>query len=67
MALSVYKVDKKTRLVMPDSRWGYDIITKLEGMGHEVELTTEDAHDVQNSRPADELKTAMELIDSTGL
>lgn len=67
MTLSVYKVDKKTRLVMPDSAWGHSVLVKLADLGHEVELTDENAHDVQQSRPVDEIEMAMELIDSTGL
>ena len=42
MALSVYKVDGNTRLVMPDTHWSKSAIEKLEELGHKVELTDEE-------------------------
>ena len=43
------------------------VLAKLANMGHKVELTSENAADVQESRSVDELQKAMELIDSTGM
>lgn len=67
MALSVYKVDQKTRLVLPDTRWAYEVRIRLAAAGHQVEFSGEDANMVQNTRSVDELSRAMDLIDSTGL
>ena len=64
--LTVYRIDD-TRLVLPDSRWGKDVLMALAIQGQHVEITDEDPDLVQNSRSADELQRAMELIDSTGI
>ena len=64
--LTVYKVDD-TRLVLPDSQWGKDVLTSLTKMGKHVEITDEIPEVVQQSRSVDELEKAMALIDSTGI
>jgi hypothetical protein len=66
MALSVYKVDGNTRLVLPDSRWGWSVREKLAQLGHKVDLTGEEPEVVQRTRSVEELEKAMALIDSTG-
>ena len=42
MALSVYKVDGNTRLVMPSTQWTSSVRAKLTELGHQVEVTDED-------------------------
>jgi hypothetical protein len=64
--LTVYRIDD-TRLVLPDSRWGRDVLKALVIQGKHVEITDEDPDLVQHSRSADESDRAMALIDSTGI
>ncbi len=66
MALQVYQVNQKTRLVMPSSLWAHAVLEKLKAQGHQVELTDQDPHEVQHSRSVAEREAAMALIDGTG-
>ena len=65
MALSVYKVDQKTRLVLPDSVWAKSVLDKLEQLGHQVDLTDDDPD--LCLRDEAELTRRDELLDETGL
>lgn len=63
--LTVYLVDSKTRVILPSSQWGSQVLMKLEQMGHTVETTDEDPD--QCRRSEEEKQAMMELLDSTGL
>lgn len=65
MALSVYKVDGKTRLIMPNSQWGEDVLDKLEELGHDVEMVDEEPE--LCLRDEEELARRDALLASTGL
>lgn len=67
MTLCVYKVDGKTRLVMPNSQWARDVMAKLEEMGHQIELTGENPTLVQQERSISEMERVDDLLESTGL
>ncbi len=67
MALTVWKVDGKTRIVLPESDWGVQVKTKLQDMGHIVQRTQEDPDVVQVSRLDAEMVRVGDLLDSTGL
>lgn len=40
--LTVYLVEKTTRIILPESRWGEDVLAKLTQSGLQVEMTGED-------------------------
>lgn len=61
MALSVYKVDGNTRLVMPDTQWTFSVLVKLTDLGHQVDLTDEDPD--LCLRDADELSRRDALLE----
>lgn len=65
MALSVYKVDDITRLILPASDWAESVITVLEELGHRVDLTDEDPY--LCLRDEAELARRDALLESTGL
>lgn len=67
MALTVFMVDNRTRLVLPDSQWGRDVRGKLTELGHVLTATSEDAEQVQRARPDDEMIRMHRLLEETGL
>jgi Trk K+ transport system NAD-binding subunit len=62
--LTVYKVND-TRLVLPDSQWGKDVITALTKKGMHVEVTDQDPDSCK--RDEAEMARMHQLLDSTGL
>ncbi len=64
MALSVYRVNQNTRLVMPDSQWTKDVLEKLEELGYQVELTDEDPE--LCLRDEEELARRDAILEQTG-
>jgi Trk K+ transport system NAD-binding subunit len=62
--LTVYKVSD-TRLVLPDSQWGKDVIKALTTMGHHVEITDQDPDSCK--RDEAEMARMHQLLDSTGI
>lgn len=62
--LTVYKVDD-TRLILPDSQWGKDVITSLFKMGKHVEVTDQDPDSCK--RDEAEMARMHALLDATGL
>lgn len=67
MALTVYLVDNLTRLVLPDSQWGFNVRERLSQQGHVLTATSEDASKVQTGRPLDEMLRMHKLLDKSGL
>jgi len=61
----VYKVDSHTRLHLPNSEWGQQVIAKLRDLGYEVVMTDEAVH--PDTRDAAELERRDCLLAETGL
>ena len=61
----VFLVDGKTRLHLPDSKWGVDVRNKLREMGHIVQRTSQP--EFPDLRCDAERHRRYELLASTGL
>jgi hypothetical protein len=65
MVLKVYTVVQTTRLVLPDTMWGQNVIQALARQGYQVEATDQDPDSCKRG-PA-EMARMNELLDKTGL
>lgn len=65
MAKKVILVDKRTRLIMPETQWGYEVLGRLFMKGHALELTDQDPE--VDTRDIEEYERMRELLDSTGI
>ncbi len=63
--VTVYIVDKHTRLHLPSSAWGSAVVQKLRNLGYAVEATT--ASHEPDTRDEAELERRDCLIAETGL
>lgn len=67
MALTVFLVDNRTRLVLPDSQWGFAVRDKLKELGHNLTATSEDPSEVEKVRTTTEMHEVGLLLEETGL
>jgi Trk K+ transport system NAD-binding subunit len=63
--LTVYKVDNDTRLILPNSQWGNQVLESLAQQGHLVEITGDDPD--LCARTEAELARRDQLLAETGL
>lgn len=63
--VTVYLVNKDTRISLPASQWGNDVLTKLSEQGHTVEKTDQDQYLIK--RDYNELIRMARYLDDTGL
>lgn len=67
MALTVFLVDNLTRLVLPDSQWGFNVRERLSQQGHVLTATSQCPSQVEREREAEELQWRDDLLEQTGL
>lgn len=67
MALTVFLIDNRTRIVMPDSEWGLAVVAKLKELGHNVTETKDDPSEVEKVRTTTEMYEVGVLLEETGL
>lgn len=65
MAKKVILVDETTRLIMPETAWGYEVLGRLFMQGHVLEMTDQDPE--VEMRGAEELNRMHQLLESTGI
>lgn len=63
--LTVFLIDQKTRLILPNTLWGTRVQEKLSQMGHDVQMTDQDPNLCE--RDEEELARMHELLGSTGI
>jgi hypothetical protein len=62
---TVYLINKDTRIVLPPSQWGKDVLTRLSEQGHVVEETDQNPWLI--ARNLNEHMRVARYLDSTGL
>lgn len=65
MAKKVILVDESTRLILPETQWGYEVLGRLFMQGHVLEMTDQDPE--VEMRSAEELNRMHQLLESTGI
>lgn len=65
MAKKVILVDETTRLIMPETAWGYEVLGRLVMQGHALKMTGEDPE--VDTRSPEEKARMHQLLDSTGI
>ncbi len=63
--LTVWKINGETRIIMPDSAWGKQVLMVLSGLGHVVEKTDQPPHSCV--RDDAEMSRMAALLDETEL
>ena len=65
MAKKVIMVDDFTRVIIPETAWGYEVLGRLIMQGHTVKMTDQDPETLK--RFEDEIDRMHQLLDSTGI
>lgn len=63
--LTVFLIDGKTRIILPNSQWAHQVQAKLSEMGHSLQATDQDPDLIK--RDTLEMENVEQLLESTGL